>query len=109
VVDKEGYIHRITDDGKTSKYVPKYLKCKGVFAETFNKERVGAYIESDGSIHINLKDDKLKIGESSDKIIRILDAYKCNKDGIDNWFEKYKDYTISWIALNKGGVTVCYR
>ena len=109
VVDKEGYIHCTTDDGKISKYVPKTLKCKGIFAETFNKERVGAYMDSDGSVHINLKDDNLKIGENSDKIIRILDAYKCNKDGIDNWFEKYKDYTISWLALNKGSVTVYYR
>ena len=109
VVDKEGYIHCKTDDEKISKYVPKTLKCKGVFADTFKKERVGAYMDSDGSIHINLKNDKLKIGENSDKIIKVLDAYKCNKDGIDNWFKKYKDYTISWIALNKDSVTVYYR
>ncbi len=109
VIDKEGYIHCTTDDGEISKYVPKTLKCRGVFADTFNKDRVGAYMDSDGSIHINLKDDNLKIGENAGKIKKVLDAYKCNKDGIENWFEKYKDYTISWIALNKGSVTVYYR
>lgn len=29
VIDKEGYIQRITDDGKIAKYVPKTLKCRG--------------------------------------------------------------------------------
>lgn len=109
VIDKDGYIQRMTGDGKIAKYVPKTLKCTGVFADTFDKKRVGAYLDSDGSVHIDMRNDKLKLGENSDKIIRVLDAYKCNKDGIDTWFEKCKDYTISWIALNKGSVTVYYR
>ena len=109
VIDQSGFIHCITDNGDKFEYTPKTLKCKGVFANTFNKESIGAYMDSDGSVHLDMRNDKLKIGENADKIIKMLDAYKCNKDGIDEWFNKYTNYTISWIALNKGIVTIYYK
>ena len=109
VNDRNGIIHCITDENKEFEYTPKIAKCKGAFADIFTDESIPAFRDSDGSVHLNVKQYKFKIGNDHDRIIRLLDAYKCNKDGIEKWFETYKDYTISWVALNKDIITIYYR
>ena len=53
------------------------------------------------SYYIWLYPSKFKIGESKNKIIQLLEFYKCNTTNIDKWINKNKTKCITWIGLTK--------
>ena len=64
------------------------------------------------SIHINLR-EPIKIKDNKNKILELLKTFNLNTEGINQWFNKYNNYLIIWIAItkqgNKNDITFYYR
>ena len=66
-------------------------------------------VDGFNSLHIKMFN---KIGVNRNKIIKILDAFNCNINGIDEWIEDNKDGNITWLAITKNiefNITIYYR
>jgi hypothetical protein len=109
VCDKNGYIHGKTDNGEEFHYTPTSLKCSGPLVDMLTADVTGAYLDSDGSTHVDVRNKDLNIGKNHDKIVKLLIRFRYNIDGIEAWFNKYNNYTFSWISIHKRFITFYYR
>ena len=45
--------------------------------------------------------EKYLIADYEEQIVTLLKVFKCKTDNIENWFKKYSNYYLYWIAIGK--------
>jgi hypothetical protein len=75
------------------------------------EEEIVVYKKYDQKTNFNLNFyliaiEKYLISDYREQIVTLLKAFKCNTYNINDWFIKYSDYYLYWIAIGKKEETI---